>query len=297
MFVLGKAKGQTGVTVTVSDGINPAVAQTFQVTVVAPRPPTLGTFPNVQMIVGASTNVSAPLTAGAIPVSKLTFTASFDPSVLTNVTFSYDGTNLTAQITAGTAAGSTTVTVHVNDGYTDVSQQFTVQVRTAGALVLGPIADQATVADVPVTIVLNVTSPNVDLNLVQFAATHTNTTLVTGVAFSHVNGNEQAIISLGSKQAGNDYITITANDGFMTVMQSFALHVTGPVLHVSLSNGTVALSFKGAPGDVYTMQTATSLLGPWNDVGTLTVDASGNVNYTATVGAGSGPLWVRAVLK
>ena len=259
-------------------------------------PPTLGSFPlAVNLLEGLSTNISAPLTPGAAPASELRYAATYDSTVVSHISFAFDGTNLTAAVMAGSSSNSTTVAVSVSDGVITITNHFTVNVRPVGVPVLAPIPTQSTVVGVPITIPLNLTSPNVDISQVEFSFTDTNFALVKGLAFSLTNAVERAMISLVTNQVGTDYITIIAYDGFRGTAQSFLLNVTGPIIHASVVNGSLSLGFNAAPSSVYIIQTATSLRGPWTPVATVTANGGGVINYVVQLNANSTAQFFRAV--
>jgi hypothetical protein len=264
--------------------------------VVSYAPPVLGAFPAaVSLLEGFTTNVSAPLTVGN--VTNLTLTASYDHVVVSNVSLSYLGGNIVAQVTAGSTAGSTNVTISVSDGYTHLQQQFSVSVRPVGLLVLGPIADQTTVVGLPVTIPINVVSPNVSVAQLSWEWYDTNPTLVQNVLFSVTNGIAQAVVIPAAWQTGNDTITFVANDGVRAAATNFVLHVTAPTIRFRVGNGGLSLGLTVAPNAVYIVQSAQSVAGPWTTAATITADATGALNYNVPLSTKSVAQFFRAVSR
>jgi hypothetical protein len=288
--------GTEPITLSVFDGYSTASTST-KVVVLQPQPPTFGTIPNQHELVDSSLVVSLPVTSPNIPFSQLTFTASYDSSFVTNVTFSNSGTAASATVDTGAKTGTTVVGITVFDGWNTASTNFTLLVGTPGVLVLSPIATQAAVVNVSPTITLGVASPNVPLSGVTFTSSHTNTALVTNIGLSLVGANEQVLISLGNKQVGTDYITITANDGYSIVSQSFVLDVTGPPIKPTVTSGSLGLGFTAAPNSSWAIQSATSLFGPWTTVATVQADANGIVKYVATLNAASHGQFFRALAQ
>jgi hypothetical protein len=68
-------------------------------------------------------------------------------------------------------------------------------------------------------------------------------------------------------------------------------------IHATVSNGSLSLGFMAAPNAVYTIQTATSLSGPWTPVATITADGFGVGNYLANLDATKTAQFFRAVLN
>ena len=278
------------------DGYTVASVST-KVVVLQPVPPSIGTIANQSELVDSSKVIPLTVISPNIPFSQLTFSAKYDTSFVTNVTFSNTGTAASATVDTGAKTGSTVVSISVFDGWNTASTNFTLVVGTPGALVLAPIPAESAVVNVSPTVMLGVTSPNVPLSGVNFTSTHTNTTLVTNVGLSLVGGTEQALLSLGNKQVGSDYITITANDGYSIVSQSFVLTVSGPPIKVTSTSGSLGIGFTAAPNSNWAIQTATSLFGPWTTVATVQADANGIIKYVATLNAASHGQFFRALAQ
>jgi hypothetical protein len=108
-------------------------------------------------------------------------------------------------------------------------------------------------------------------------------------------------IVLVPNRGGDDFITVSATDGFSTASQSFILHVSGgttPVLlSLSSSGGKLTLNLQGAPNASYTIQGTTSFTATtpvWSTITNITANASGAASFTTTPSASVPVQFIRA---
>jgi subtilisin-like proprotein convertase family protein len=270
--------GTTVITVIASDGITNA-SRSFNLAINRPAPPVLGaisdqaTKRNRPLSVGL--NVSDP----AMPLSSLSLNATTaDPTLVSGVSFSNDGTKIAATLNlVQNAMGSTLVTIFVSDGFTTVSNSFTLTVTNTIPPTLAAIADQTTTANKPVTVVLNVTSPDTALTNLTFTGSSTNSALVSGVTFAYNGTNEVATINLVSNKVGEATITISVGDGFATDTKTFDLYVkslVGPTMAIRVENNQLKITCTGAPGASYSLHSSSDLKN-WTKIATVTTDQNG----------------------
>ncbi len=128
VILTGVKPGSTIVTVTVNDGYNPAVQQTFQVVVFGPQVPVWGPLTN-QIVTALNTpvTITLPVTSAETPISNLVFGAIIQTNVVSSVVFTNNGTIVTATFNVvKDAIGSEPVTLTVFDGF--VTESITTEV-------------------------------------------------------------------------------------------------------------------------------------------------------------------------
>jgi hypothetical protein len=216
------------------------------------------------------------------------------------VSFSFNGANEIATIVPATnMLGTTSVTINVSDGVSNVSQSFNVTVTPPTPPTLGTITSQTTPENTPDRIALNVTSPVTPLTNLTFSGSSTNTNLVTGVTFSFNGTSEIATINPVIGAAGTATVTISVSDPFSTNSQSFTLQVVPnvkPTLTATLASGVLKITFTGTPGATYTIQSSSNLE-TWTTAGTVTANATtGSAEYDVAVSNTGGAVFYRAVL-
>jgi hypothetical protein len=299
-------QGQTGteqVTITVADANLATSSQTFTLTV-NPTPPVLAPIAAQTTAPGTPVTIRLGITPGDVSISNLNFSATStplgsSPQLVSGVTFAFDGVNEFATVSVlANLAGSNNVSIIVYDGFTPVSQSFFLTVGAPPPPVLGPIADQTTAMNTPVTIALNVVSPGTAISNLTFSATSTNLDLVKAVTFSNNGVTESATVSVVSNETGVAYITIEVTDGFTPSSQTFKLTINeevGPTLSIKLVGNQLTISLTGAPNAEYEVQSTSDFV-TWTDVASITADATGAAQYTVTI-SGTGGKFYRVLLK
>jgi heme-binding NEAT domain protein len=252
------------------------------------------------------------VTPGTVPLGQLTFNyqvsnSNLVSSILFNTnSFPVNGATVTAEIyPANNQAGTAAVTFTVSDGVSTVSQSFVLTVlATSTPPSLGPISNVTTPANTPVTVPMVVTAGTVPLTNLTFSYQVSNSNLVSSIVFNPtqfpVNGvTVNAQIIPGNNQAGTATVTFNVSDGTTTVSRSFQLTVgspTGPTLSFVLVGKVLKITFTGVPNATYIIQ-ASSNLASWTQIGPpITADASGKVEYDATVNS-TGQEYIRVVLQ
>jgi len=270
----------------------------FKLTVNEPAVPTLAAIGPVGTLVNVSTNVTLNITSTDTPVANLLLSATdTNKALLKSVTFNAANTLATLPVVSN-MVGYDLVTITGGDGFTNVSQTFSLTVAPVGAISMAPIGSQTTTANVAKSVALNITSPSTSVTNLTLTGTSTNKALVSGVTFSYNGRNMVATVNLVPNKGGTDYVTITATDGFSTALQSFVLTVTGgtgptvPTLKLTTGTGGLTLSVHGDPGAVFTVQVSADLK-TWSDQGTLTADANGNASTTVAVNPAIKTLFAR----
>ncbi|MGO8678223.1 MAG: beta strand repeat-containing protein [Limisphaerales bacterium] len=126
------AYGAAVITVSVSDGFTTA-SQPFAL-LVLPTPPSLAPITSpVGAVAGGTVSIPLSVFSPDTPIAQLTFVgSSTNSAVVSGVSFSTSGTNVTATVTlAANAVGSAAVQIEVSDGYSTSAQSFVVNVAPA----------------------------------------------------------------------------------------------------------------------------------------------------------------------
>jgi hypothetical protein len=207
----------------------------FLATVVpANDPPVIGAIPDQSTYANQSVTFDVPVTDKDTPLSALVFTwASSNPDLVNNVVFGErtGGILIATVFPKKDAIGQASITIFADDGTTKVGQPVLLTVSAApnNPPVFGPIADQTTIKNIPLTIDLPITDSDTDVADIQMSATSSNQDVLRNVLFGIKNGTTiTATLRPVSNATGTTRITITANDGANTVSQSFDFTVTEP---------------------------------------------------------------------
>jgi subtilisin-like proprotein convertase family protein len=229
-FTPNGSVGATVVTVTVSDG-QLSTTNSFTITVTPPVPPVLAAIEDTNTVGNVPLSIALNVTDSATAITNLTYTGlGTNAALVRNITFSYNGTTEVATINLVTnQTGTDRITITVSDGIASTSQSFTLTVVAPGPPVLGPIADQNTKANIPVTVSLDITSPSVPISSLTFTGTSSNPALVSSVTFANNGTKVSATVNLVKNAIGQADVTINVNDGFTIVSEDFHLTVTTPV--------------------------------------------------------------------
>jgi len=256
------AYGTCVVTLSVNDGFD-TVSQSFALSVLL-TPPVLG--PIADAVTTANTPVTVPLnvTSADTPLSQLAFSYKVSNSnLVASVTFALkDSSVYAAIIPASNHVGTAAVTIYVSDGVNTASQSFAFIVNNPTGPTLGPIADQRTPKNTPITLLLVVTDPVTPLANLTFSASSSSPSLVESILVNNNGLSASATITLVTNAYGAALVTISVSDGFTTASRSFALLVLptpptlGPIADViTIAGGTV-----NVPLDVVSPDTALSEL-------------------------------------
>jgi subtilisin-like proprotein convertase family protein len=240
--IITPATNQTGtasITIAVNDGTT-TVSQSFNLTVTAP--PVLGPIADQTATLGASVSIPLVVSDADTPLTNLTFTASgYSGPLVQTVTFAKTASNVVATVTAATNRfGTTPITISASDGTSTASQTFTFTVSVAP--VLGPIADQHTTMDTPLTLKLDVSDIETALTNLTFTGTPDTYALVSGVTFQNDGTNVTATITPVTGRFGTAAITIAVSDGTTTVSQNFNLTITAPPVLAAIPDQTTPLN-------------------------------------------------------
>ncbi len=278
--------GESLITITATDDLGGLGTSTFQLTVTrGNRPPTLAPIPAQQTRPNVPVIVPLVVTDPDTAPSQWVFTSSIaDTSIIRNVVF---GLNATGGFVATLnptkdATGTTTVTVHVSDGFTRVSQSFPVTV-IENPPTLGPIADQTTVANQNVVIPLVVQDIDTPISELDFSASSSNPALVAGITFDTSTASVTATVNLVKDATGVATVTISVRDSASTASQVFALQVTSAQAP-TLAKPTITTNPDGSKTLTVTWQnggeleSAGSAVGPWTGTG----NTSGTYSEPAT---------------
>lgn len=233
------AAGQIGtalITVTASDG-GQSVNDTFTLTVNAPA----NTAPTISDILNQGTQEDLPTSAivftiGDTETTATSLTVSGTSSNQTlvpngNIVFGGSGANRTVTISpAGNQNGTTTITITVNDGAgMTASDTFLLTVNAVNdAPTISNVADQTINEDfVLFPLAFTVGDVETSAGSLTVSGTSSNTGLVpnANIVFSGTDANRAAMITPSANQSGQTTITITVNDGVLSVSDTFILTV------------------------------------------------------------------------
>ena len=225
------AIGSTTVTLVATDEFGTGTA-TFNVTVVAANDaPEFTAIPNQNTLRNLPVTFEIPVTDKDTELTSLIFSwASSNPELINNVVFGFkDGvTPIATVIPKRDQVGQASVTIFADDGTTKVGAPVLVTVTAPPnePPVFGPVADQETLKNIPLTIDLPITDPDTAVTDIAMAAVSSDPDVVRNVLFGIKNGNIiTATIRPVNNATGLTRITITANDGDNVRSQSFNVTV------------------------------------------------------------------------
>ncbi len=212
--------GQINVVVTVSDGINVPVTETFRVTVVN-MPPVITPIEDRFVAENTATEITVEATDPDTAQADLTYLA-----VANNATAEFDDAirNLLTVTPETGFLGTIEVTVTVSDGETAVAESFQLEVTTDLPPVIQPIADVTSAIDEATDITVEVADEDTLLADLMFSATASNNATV---EFSATNPNEFTVTPEPGFTGVID-VTVTVKDTVNTISESFQITVSGP---------------------------------------------------------------------
>ncbi len=290
--LLAQGAGTATVTLTVSDGRNPAVSTSFTVSVAALNiAPSIETIPMQILADGETRNVA--YTAVDPDGDSLTATASSDNTSVVTASVPSAGTIRLEAISAGTA----TVTLTVQDGKNPaVTMPFTVEVVSNAPPSVDPIAAQSLMVTESLDVPYNATDPEGD------TLTVTVTSDNTGVVTASIS--TPGTVRLAAVSAGTATITLSVDDGRNpAVTTTFAVTVqdvndpptVNPIDAQELATGEVRDVFYGASdadGDPLTATAASDndsvVQAAVNVAGVITLTASNEGAATVTLTVSDG---------
>lgn len=275
------AVGTSSVTIFADDG-STKTARSFLLVVNEPpnRPPVLAPIPNQSTTKNVPARVPILITDPDTEVTAILYTAEFSNTALVrNVRFGIDNNNnviATVNLVAN-EIGTSSITIFADDGATKVARSFilTVTEPPNEPPVFGPIEDQITTANTPVTVVLNITDPDTALTDLKFTATASNSRVISGVTFNATTASVTATVNPVQDATGVSTVTITADDGKNKVSQVFAIAVNEapepefakPTLTTN-ADGSKTISITWENGGE--LEWADSAAGPWTATGNKT---------------------------
>ena len=192
---------------------------TVHVDTPAAAPVAVGTIPNFDLLLGASSvTIDASLYFSDANGDALTYTASSSDTAVATLSVSY------AAVTVNhVGVGTATITITATDpGGLSATQTFTVTVTANSPPTVVPIPTQtAPVGGSAITVNLDNYFSDVDEQPLVYTATSSNT----GIATVSVSSSN---LSITGKDNGTATITVTANDSFTTVTQTITVNVKNP---------------------------------------------------------------------
>ena len=241
---------------------------TVHVDTPAAAPVAVGTIPNFDLLLGASSvTIDASLYFSDANGDALTYTASSSDTAVATLSVSY------AAVTVNhVGVGTATITITATDpGGLSATQTFTVTVTANSPPTVVPIPTQtAPVGGSAITVNLDNYFSDVDEQPLVYTATSSNT----GIATVSVSSSN---LSITGKDNGTATITVTADDSFTTVTQTITVNVKNPPTAV----GTIP----NISGAVNQAGTTIALSGYFSDPDgqTLTYSASVSDAYYVSV--------------
>ena len=231
----GNQSGTSTITITVSDG-SATASTNFVLTVNANNDP-----PTITNINDQTTPENTPTGAIAFtiadvdnPVAALTVTGTSSNAALVpdaNIVFGGSGANLTVTLTpVSGASGTSTITITVSDGTATGSTTFQLNVNNVNdPPTISMIGDQTTPENTPTSAIpFTVGDAETPVGNLTLTASSSNTSLVpvANITFGGSGAARTVTINPGASQSGSATITITVSDGTSSVSTSFNLVIT-----------------------------------------------------------------------
>ena len=302
LIAAGTNVTSTTVVVSVDDGYNTPVTNSFKLTVTKPSAPTIEQIADQTLKANTETNVTAVVHLGDLPASALAY--SVFSSDTRKVTATVSGAEVTLH--ASGAIGKANVDFVVNDQYSKVTNTFIVTV-------VAPVApswsnlptNQVVKVNTSLTIDLGVASTETAISNLVFDATFASN-VVSSVVFSNNGAVVTATLNVLTNTLGSEDVTLTMQDGYTNQSQTFTLTVVKPVaptIGTIAAQTTTALKPVGpialpiVAGDIKTGLTVTAVVNPStlatatlnSDSSALTLTPSGMVgNGLVTVSVSDG---------
>lgn len=226
--------GSTQITVIAADEFGTGEAKFMATVVPTDDPPVIGAIPDQSTLRNQSVTFDIPVTDKDTPIASLVFSwATSNPTLINNVAFGErsGGIPIATVFPARDQTGQASITIFAFDGTTKVGQPVlvTVSLPPNEAPVFGPIADQSTIKNIPLTIDLPLTDSDTPVAQIVMTATSSDPAVVKNVLFGIKGGTTiTATLRPVNNATGVTRITITANDGDNSVSQSFNLTVSDP---------------------------------------------------------------------
>jgi Fibronectin type III domain len=246
--------GTSTITLVVNDGTGTTATNSFLLTVLPNKPPTLDPIANVIVAQNAgpqTVNLSGVTSGSVTETQNLSIIAvSSNPSLIPNPSVNYVSPNTTGTLTFAPTAGATgssTISVTVDDGQNQnhtFTQSFVVTVETSQTITFTQIPQHKT-ADAPFAL----------------AATASSGLAVSfGVVSGHasLNGNMLKVtgwgwVTVSASQAGNG----TYAPAPMVTQSFFVTPPTNAIGSAQQTTNGFQMAFYGVPGQNYTLQAST----------------------------------------
>ena len=232
---VGNESGTSTITITVSDG-SASASTTFVLTVNPANDP-----PTISNINDQTTPENTPTGAIAFtiadvdnPVASLTVTGTSSNGTLipdANIVFGGNGANLTVTLTpVSGASGTSTITITVSDGTATGSTTFQLNVNDVNdPPTISMISDQTTAENTPTNAIpFTVGDGETAPGSLTLTASSSNTSLVpvANISFGGSGAARTVTIDPGASQSGSVTITITVSDGTSSTSTAFNLIIT-----------------------------------------------------------------------
>ncbi len=232
LFTPDGATTTTTVTVVESDGTASA-SNTLQITVTAGVPPAITVASNTTTPENSVLSIPFSLAYIALPYSTNNISAtSSNTNLVASVSIATNGngTNFVVNVTlVPYQTGNSTITISANDQYGTGTNTTALTVTPVEfPPVVAPINNTNTLANTPVSIVLNVTDIAMSITNLTYSAQNSDSNVIAAVNFSYVGGNEVVTLIPAANVVGVSAITIVVSDGVTNVSQAFAVTVTAP---------------------------------------------------------------------
>jgi hypothetical protein len=226
--------GATKVLLVATDEFGTGNAEIDVTVVPANDPPVFGAIPDQSTLENQSVTFDIPISDKDTALTSLVWTwASSNPDLINNVVFGLrtGGIPIATVFPKRDQVGQASVTLFADDGTTKVGAPVLVTVSAPPnvPLVFGPIPDQTTSKNIPLTIELPISDPDTAVVDIVMTGTSLNQSVVRNVLFGIKNGTTiTATLRPVSDATGVTRVSITADDGATKVTQSFDLTVTEP---------------------------------------------------------------------
>jgi gliding motility-associated-like protein len=264
---LADQNGLVTITISVSDGVNPPVTESFDVNITpVDDTPTITPISNQVINEDGTTGALAFTIADPDGVGTLTVTRSSSDQTLipdANVVLGGVGASRTVTVTpASNLSGSATITITVTDGTFSPTEVFDVTVNMVNdAPTITAIADQ-TINEDASTPAIGFTIGDIDDPVASLSVTGSSSdeaVIPSGnIVIAGTGTNRTVTVTPAANQNGSATVTITVSDGTNSPVESFVVNITpindAPTIStvgvqtINEDNSTGALSFN--VGDV-----------------------------------------------
>jgi len=216
--------GSVSITITNYDPLSQLTAtQTVTVAMVIPTPPVLGPIATISQVAGSPARITLNITPTSVALSNITasFTSSTNAVTITNVSAS-DPTLAIATPAPG-FVGSANCTATIWDGFTKVSQPFTINFTQPAAPTFPALASASVQVGSSTNLPLGIVQGDVSLSNLLVNAW----VLAPNIATATVQNNSTVLIT--GVQFGTTRVFVSVNDQYNTpITNSFTVTVNNP---------------------------------------------------------------------